>query len=341
MADNTKIEWTDSTWQVFTGCSITSPGCTNCYAMRLAGTRLQHHPSRAGLTTMSKAGPVWTGEVRFNRQWLDQPLRWKRPRAIFVCAHGDLFHENVPDAWLDEVFAVMALAPQHLYQVLTKRPARMRDYLSDAGVIRRVYETVCDMAVAMRLNVTLIADRTDEPNAPPGRRIYLGQWPLANVWLGTSVEDQTRADERQYSMRAIAELGWPTWVSYEPAIGPVDWAGWEFLRWIVSGGESGAGARLTHPDWHRATRDFCADIGAAYHFKQNGAFKPTTVTLDEWLHQKDEMRLGERVVLSGGRFGGFPEHGVTEFEVMRLVGKKAAGRLLDGVEHNGMPELRQ
>src|SRR4051812_9194595 len=101
MADNTHIEWTDATWNPVTGCSVVSPGCTNCYAMRLAGTRLKHHPSRYGLTHDTKAGPVWNGEVTFNRPWLDQPLRWKRPRRIFVAAHGDLFHEAVHDEWID------------------------------------------------------------------------------------------------------------------------------------------------------------------------------------------------------------------------------------------------
>jgi protein gp37 len=132
MADSTKIEWTDATWNPITGCSVVSPGCTNCYAMRLAGTRLAHHESRAGLTRDTKAGPVWTGEVRFNEQWIDQPLRWRKPRLIFVCAHGDLFAEGVPDEWIDRVFAVMALAPQHTFQVLTKRSARMREYMSAA-----------------------------------------------------------------------------------------------------------------------------------------------------------------------------------------------------------------
>ena len=93
MADNSGIEWTGATWNPITGCSVVSPGCTNCYAMRLAGTRLRHHPSRTGLTQQTKAGHVWTGEVRFNEQWIDQPFRWKRPRDIFVCAHGDLFHD--------------------------------------------------------------------------------------------------------------------------------------------------------------------------------------------------------------------------------------------------------
>lgn len=114
MADKTSIEWVaapdgtpGATWNPITGCSVVSPGCTNCYAMRLAGGRLKNEPSRAGLTQSSKAGPVWTGEVRFNRHWLDQPLRWRRSRRIFVCAHGDLFHEAVPDEWIDQVFAVM------------------------------------------------------------------------------------------------------------------------------------------------------------------------------------------------------------------------------------------
>ena len=84
MADNTLIEWADATWQPITGCSVVSPGCTNCYAMRLAGTRLRHHPSRAGLTDLTKAGPVWNGRLTFNEEWLDQPLRWSKPRRIFV-----------------------------------------------------------------------------------------------------------------------------------------------------------------------------------------------------------------------------------------------------------------
>ncbi len=160
MADGTHIEWTDATWNPVTGCSVVSPGCTNCYAMKLAGTRLQDHPSRAGLTKPSKAGPAWTGEVRFNDGWLDQPLRWKRSRRIFVCAHADLFHENVPDEWIDKVFAVMTMTPQHQFQVLTKRSARMRNYMVSRS---------CRF---------------------PARGVR------PNVWLGVSVEDQARADER-------------------------------------------------------------------------------------------------------------------------------------------------
>lgn len=122
MSDNTAIEWADATWNPITGCSVVSAGCTNCYAMRLAGGRLRHHPTRAGLTVPTKAGPVWTGEVRFNEAALLQPMRWTRPRRIFVCAHGDLFHEAIPTWWIDFVFAHMATTERHTFLVLTKRP---------------------------------------------------------------------------------------------------------------------------------------------------------------------------------------------------------------------------
>src|SRR6516164_8034629 len=125
MSDHTNIEWTDATWNPVTGCSLVSPGCAHCYAMRIAGTRLRNHPSRHGLTRDTEAGPMWTGEVRLNESWLNQPFKWKKPRRIFACAHGDLFHPAVPDKWIDRVFAVMALTQRHTYQVLTKRSGRM------------------------------------------------------------------------------------------------------------------------------------------------------------------------------------------------------------------------
>ena len=103
MADHTKIEWADASVNAVNGCSVVSPGCSNCYAMRLAGTRMKNHPTRAGLTNNSKAGPVWNGEVRLHEPALLQPLRWKRPRRIFWNAHGDLFHPSIPDAWIDEL----------------------------------------------------------------------------------------------------------------------------------------------------------------------------------------------------------------------------------------------
>ena len=223
MADKTKIEWADATLNYINGCSVLSPGCTNCYAMSLAGTRLKHHPSRAGLTTASKAGPVWTGEVRAHEPALLQALRWKAPRRIFWNAHGDTFHDAVPDEWIDRLFAVCALTPQHQHLILTKRSARMREYLSCPAAASRIYDLVCDWAINGTADVVLVAPFTITP--PDGQQVQLGVWPLPNVWLGVSVEDQARADERVPDLLATPSA--VRWISAEPLLGPVD------LRWIA------------------------------------------------------------------------------------------------------------
>jgi protein gp37 len=344
MADGTGIEWCDATWNPVTGCAVTSPGCTNCYAMRLAGGRLRGHASRAGLTRATKAGPVWTGEVRFNQAWLDQPLRWRRKRRIFVCAHGDLFAEGVPDAWIDRVFAVMALAPQHVFIVLTKRAARMREYLAaenrafDDDRVRDPPRSTRQMIAQEMLPLIdrgTVGEALDACNGV-GRG---SSWPLPNVWLGVSVEDQQRADERIPELLATPAA--KHLISAEPLLGPIDltpkadrvyqmlseWYGPEGfdptgsqprlermkgwfprLDWVIAGGESGPGARPMHPDWARALRDQCAAADVPFFFKQWGA----------WV--------------------GDPEFGERGHDVsMVRVGKSAAGHLLDGREYREVP----
>lgn len=282
MADGTKIEWTDATWNPVTGCAVVSPGCTNCYAMRLAGTRLRHIASRAGLTRESKAGPVWTGETRLNEAELRKPLRWRRPRRIFVCAHGDLFAESVPDDWIDRVFAVMALAPQHTFQVLTKRARRMRDYLgARAGDWQTVWP---DANPPGSLQISRYEQRLIMGGAP-WENLQPPSFPLANVWLGVSAEDQTRADERIPDLLATPAA--VRWVSAEPLLGPIDFArvmvdGDPRLDWIVVGGESGAGARPMHPAWARSIRDQCAEAGVPFFMKQmSGATKRAMPTIPD------------------------------------------------------------
>jgi protein gp37 len=325
MAESSTIEWTDATWQPITGCAVVSPGCTNCYAMKLAGTRLRNLPSRKGLTVQTKAGPVWNGKVRLNEEWLTQPLTWRRPSKIFVCAHGDLFAEGVPDAWIDRVFAVMAGAAQHTFQVLTKRSDRMRAYLT--ALPERMRTLDCDSGLDfVRL-------------------------PLPNVWLGVSAEDQRRADERVPDLLATPAA--VRWVSAEPLLGPINFTnirprdryefnalgGYDFdqgtccerLDWIVVGGESGPGARPMHPDWARQIRDVCAAAGTAFHFKQHGSWAPEAHG-SEWMILDSAGGLD----IPDDRW---PDEAAGEVAVTR-VGKKAAGRLLDGVEHNGLPEAR-
>ncbi|MFN3584869.1 DUF5131 family protein [Phenylobacterium sp.] len=224
MADNSLIEWTDATWNPVTGCAVVSPGCANCYAMRLAGGRLQHHPSRAGLTTPSKAGPVWNGQVRLNWDWLDQPIRWKRPRKIFVCAHGDLFAEGVPTSWIDRVYAAMMLAPQHTFQVLTKRSRRMRDYWTNSGefggeaatAAMRIQGHALEYLKTGRFHAAGYGPHYAAELREHGGR--LRRLPLTNVWHGVSVEDQ----DRDFRIRDLIETpSQVRFISAEPLIGPL------------------------------------------------------------------------------------------------------------------------
>lgn len=363
MSDNSAIEWTDATWQPITGCSVLTPGCTNCYAMKLAGTRLRNHPSRAGLTIDTKAGPVWNGEVRFNEQWLLQPLAWRKPRRIFVCAHGDLFHENIPDAWIDRVFAVMALAPQHTFQVLTKRAKRMREWFADNDAGKR--------ADAVGLAMLTIVDRI-----PHGHRRV--PWPLPNVWLGCSTERQQEADERIPDLLQTPAA--VRFISAEPLLGPIDLEALAWpkqcdcrdehapsfnalnqsifcdgccegperiaigkLGWVIVGGESGADARPMHPDWARSLRDQCNAAEVPFFFKQWGVWAPDVGPPATPHRDRIFEGFAACAVWDGKGWSHFengyqpaPNSGVGEW-VYRL-GKKSAGRLLDGVEHNDMPQ---
>lgn len=341
MAEHSSIEWTDATWNPVTGCSVVSPGCTNCYAMKLAGTRLQHHPSREGLTSPSKAGPVWNGKVRLNEAWLAQPLDWKRPRRIFVCAHGDLFHEAVPPWWIERVFAVMALAPWHTFQVLTKRSWRMREFLSDPATPGRIYDLACDMALgelagsARRAEVVLIPSPGFEAIAPAGQHVRLYGWPPPNVWLGVSAEDQQRADERIPDL--VNTPAHVRFVSLEPLLGPIELDGQAlaYLDWVIVGGESGPDARPMHPDWARSLRDQALAAGVPFFFKQWGEWHPAMHHENGALYQFEgsaPFNSWKTPVFDPDR-----EEGIN----WRRLGKKAAGRLLDGVEHNGMPEARR
>ena len=316
MADNTHIEWTDATWNPITGCSVVSAGCKHCYAMKLAGTRLKHDPSRAGLTRETSAGPVWTGEVRFNEKWLDQPLRWTRPRRIFVCAHGDLFHEGVQDEWIDRVFAIMASSPQHTFQVLTKRPDRMLEYLTDVVATEHRWESAYTRIRDLQFRRG-IGSRPGEVNVD--NDVSQGRWPLPNVWLGVSVEDQAAVDARiPLLLKTPAAV---RWISAEPLLGPVDLMATDYLTaklgaypfkgiasehrtklahmldWVVAGGESGAGARPMHSAWVRSLRDQCAAAGVAFLFKQWGAWRPIDQGGRDWyesLYRSRRMaRAGE------------------------------------------------
>lgn len=244
MAETSKIEWTDATWNPVTGCSVVSPGCTNCYAMHLAGTRLRTHPSRKGLTREVNGNHVWTGEVRLNAQWLEQPLSWRRPRMVFVCAHGDLFHEDVPDGWIAYVWSIMMQCPQHTFQVLTKRADRMRAWVAKwndltgdddpmdfknargPGAVRRAHPSGRGQLFADYLDVMLKLAGGKIPDGAAWPTFDWMQgwkyWPSVapNIWLGVSAEDQRRADARIPDLLATPAA--VRFVSVEPLLGPMD-----------------------------------------------------------------------------------------------------------------------
>jgi protein gp37 len=371
MADKTEIEWTDATWtpirarnkatgKVGWHCEHASPGCVNCYAEGFNEKRL-------GTRLPFKPGHRDDVEHFLDEAMLLQPLRWPRPGMVFVCSMTDLFGEWVPDEMIDRVFAVMALAPQHSFQVLTKRAERMRSYMNRAA------GRIADTAIRIR------RERGDAdmavvplPHVTPGR----AWWPLPNVWLGISCEDQRRADERiPLLLDTPANI---RWVSAEPLLGPIDFRPWldgveehgmvgnrigftPPLDWIVAGGESGPGARPMHPAWVRSIRDQCRAAGVAFLFKQWGAWGTTWVngstgqpvfrqfdTFERWVNHAQSWINGGvcldtagRVMRIGEDFSRARDEGTFPVAILHSVGKKRAGRLLDGVLHDNYPQAEE
>jgi protein gp37 len=308
MGANSKIEWTDASWNPIRGCSRVSEGCRNCYAERSAARQAGIGGAYEGLVILGSklkspptTAPRWTGAIRLaDERTLTLPLRWRRPRRIFVNSMSDLFHEAAYEGWIDQVFEVMRQCPQHIFQILTKRPENMLHYLTTV----------------------------DRP---------FPSWPWSHVWLGISCEDQKTADERIPFLLDTSAAA--RWVSYEPALGPVDFRPWltvtrerdHMLDWIVAGGESGPGARPAHPDWFRSVRDQCVAAGVPFFFKQWGEWAPA--------YALDGSPITQAQCLCGQK----PHHDFTEGvggdrESFR-VGKNKAGRLLDGLEWNEFPVL--
>lgn len=277
----TSIEWTDETWNPTRGCSRVSSGCDHCYAMREA--RRHDHPggSYEALTRIGKRGVDWSGQVRLVPEMLAAPLHWRKPRKVFVNSMSDLFHEALADEDIDRVFAVMALAQHHTFQVLTKRPARARDYLAD---LSKATVRWSDAAMALEmprwlreapwLDERYWGDSDDAVWLRVDSETDSGSAPLRNVWMGVSAEDQQRADERIPLL--LQTPGAVRFVSLEPLLGPVrldyEWLmGNAALAWAIIGGESGQGARPFNIAWARSILAQCKAAGVAYFYKQGGA----------------------------------------------------------------------
>ncbi|WP_417831690.1 DUF5131 family protein [Terasakiella sp.] len=381
----TSIEWTDKTWNPIAGCTVVSEGCKNCYAINQAMRNAAMGCDKyVGTTRKSGTKHVWTGKINFDEKALLAPLKRKIPTRYFVNSMSDLFHENVPDEWIDKIFAVMALCPQHTFQVLTKRPERMREYYQNPA--RDDLITWAQAEFANRFQSQTVS--------------------LPNVWLGVSIEDQKTADERIPIL-----LDTPAavrWVSAEPLLGPVRLdriGGWSEtyedlgrhpddywpanaydamwldalfgvyagearlpdgqalgtidvglrhcggkIDWVVVGGESGHGARPMHLEWVQKIQEQCGGhVNVPFLFKQWGTWLPHSHFVDQCVPDDDEITRYKTMEWRGdvwadvGKpvWSDFTDGVVDEDHCYALVGKKKAGRLLNGKTYDQYPEVQQ
>jgi protein gp37 len=259
----TSIEWTQTTWNPTTGCDRISPGCDHCYALTLA-KRLK---AMGQAKYQTDGDPRTSGPgfgVALHEDVLLEPLRWRKPRVVFVDSMADLAHAKVSRAFLVRVWATMAATPQHTYQILTKRPERLRAILTDQGCGcphphepgRHFYGDVA--AEAARLGGGAALERA-------------GVWPLPNVWLGTSIESDGYARRAAVLRQVPAAL---RFLSLEPLLGPLPSLDLAGIDWVIVGGESGPGHRPLDLDWVRDLRDRCSRRGIAFFFKQVGGRTP-------------------------------------------------------------------
>jgi protein gp37 len=222
MSDNSTIEWTDATWNPVRGCTKISPGCTHCYAETFAERfrGVEGHPYEQGF------------DLRLVPEKLAEPLRWGRPRKVFVNSMSDLFHEGVPEDYIRQVCEIMRTADWHTFQVLTKRSERMRGLL-------------------------------DGPLSE-----FAG---LGNVWWGVSVENRRYGLPRIAHLRQVRGAKM-RWLSIEPLLEDLGRFSLKGIGWVVVGGESGPGARPMNADWVRRIQVQCDERGVPFFFKQWGGF---------------------------------------------------------------------
>lgn len=326
-----KIEWTDrSDWNPIRGCTRVSPGCGGpgdhggCYAEAMAARFSDEGQWGHGFAKRTAKGGRWTGKVELQADRLTLPMRWKRPARIFASSTSDVFHEALSDSDIDRIFAAMALAPHHTFQVLTKRSARMREY--------------CDRKTS-QAGASAVADAIKELGGTLGDQLAFMERMaehscLPNVWLGVSVEDQMRADERVPDLVAISAV--VRFISAEPLLGLVDLRPWlRRLQWVITGGESGQNARPLHPLWPESIQQQCANFGVAFLHKQWGEYMAV-----EYVEGHDEA-FDYRFLDGTGRlassFGTMPRFEEAHGADFVRIGKKAAGRMLDGREWSEFP----
>lgn len=329
MAERTEIAWCDSTFNPWIGCTKVSPGCANCYAERDFDHRKHVAKWGAGQPRHRTSEPYWRQPLRWQRTaardaWelkitgrvTDESgdvIVWHRPR-VFVASLADVFDPEVPAEWRRDLFFLITQCHSLDFLLLTKRPHLVEQQLKEIST------------------------------GPVAHWDLWGDWQLAgglpNVWLGTTVEDQARADERIPALLSIPAR--MRFLSCEPLLGPVEIFGEGLgegpanggtIHWVIAGGESGPKARPMHPDWARSLRDQCAEAKVPFFFKQWGESLPRDQVPAQPLTDLHNGTLVEPAEWT------MPGKGFQDCPMLR-VGKRAAGRTLDGREHNEFPEVR-
>ena len=307
MPGKSNIEWTDATWNPVVGCTRVSAGCDHCYAETL------HNQRHAAYLKTGAFGNIPQYHQPFEvvqtiPARLDIPIKWTKPRRIFVNSVSDLFHADVPDAFIAEVFATMALADHHIFQVLTKRPRRMQQLLNSEAFRSDVIGYANDRISRSQASSPRLFRRFQQPEDPIDPQCNEMPWPLPNVWLGTSVENQEAAYRIDYLVQTPAAV---RFLSCEPLLGFLYLSDWLWsrpagstagpfydkfgnhrggsggfggqaitsmrlndLHWVIVGGESGKDHREMEPHWVRSLRDQCEDAGVPFFFKQWGGLTP-------------------------------------------------------------------
>ena len=291
----TKIEWTDESWNPVTGCTKVSAGCKNCYAEAIA----KRFWGKRKFTS-----------IKCHSDRLNIPLHWKKPRMIFVNSMSDLFHEDVADQFIIDVFLIMAKAKQHTFQILTKRPERMLSFFEDCRSMPPIF-------------------------------------PLPNVWLGISIESPDHCERVKY-LRSTPAI--KRFLSIEPMLESFkDYPGViDEMDWVICGGESGPNARPMHPDWAKELRDICKAVGIPFFFKQWGEWIGTDVRVETCIDTYEVMTAENKISYTcpmDGKYADRPDrfrikmHKWEDGMRSLRVGKKEAGHFLDGITYREYPKL--
>lgn len=339
---NTKIEWATKVWNPVTGCTPISAGCANCYAKRMANRLKGRHGYDA-------ADPFKV-TIHTEDKFLE-PLKWRKPSNVFVCSMGDLFHKDVPTLEIDKVFAIAAISPKHNFMFLTKRPDRMATYFDTPA--KKLAERWEDVIYSMGISAG--DDEIDTVASFLHNICGLG-WPLKNIWLGVSVEDQKAADDRIHYLNEISAA--VKFVSCEPLLSEINFEKslgeslkWHAgglkncISWVISGGETGHNARPVHPDWIRSIRNQCDSGGIPFFFKGWGEFKNGSDYIN--------LKTSNHIVLTNGEFARWDnddwksiskKYSVNQFNdlkpfVVCKTGKKQSGDLLDGKQYHEFPKI--